>query len=268
MEREHAVQSERENVKPVELAGLGRRYKGRVAISDVDLSVSYGEVVGLVGPNGAGKSTLLKMIAGLTRPSEGSGVVMGVRLGNGSRRMPFIGLMPEHPAFIESLSGWSNLRALASIRGETDDEAITHTLELVGLSVVDRRPARAYSQGMRQRLSLAQAILEGPQVLLLDEPTNGLDPQGIVDMRGFIRRLADEGRAVLVSSHLLSEVEAVCDRVLLVQDGRIIGVYVPGDHGSHLPVFVQLAVPGHRTILAAMPGVSRRRWMKHACGSP
>lgn len=244
-----------DNEAPVVLRGIGKRYKGRPAISNIDLDVSFGEVVGLVGPNGAGKSTLLKICAGLVRPSEGEGTVMGVRLDSRSRRTPFVGLMPERPAFIEQLSGRSNLQALTSIRAVVSEDAIDRVLEEVGLPAGDRQPVRTYSQGMRQRLSLAQAMIERPRLMLLDEPTNGLDPRGIVEMRGSIKRMAEEGCALVVSSHLLGEVEAVCSRVLLVDRGSVVGVHAPGEASSRTAVVVELVYPGQRTLVASIPGV-------------
>lgn len=142
-----------------------------------------------------------------------------------------MGVMIERPTFIEMLDGRANLRLLAGIRGETSDDRIDEVLELVGLGDTRRVRVRQYSLGMRQRLSLAQAIMERPRLLVLDEPTNGLDPDGILEMRRLLRdQVHMEGCGVLVSSHLLAEVEAVCDRVILIERGRIRGEFRPGDN--------------------------------------
>jgi ABC-2 type transport system ATP-binding protein len=210
----------------VELKGLGKHYGGRNrghwALRGVDLTFSRGEVVGFIGPNGAGKTTLIKLICGLSRASEGEIRVLGQDLMRRAVTPPGIGLLLESPAFIPYSSGRKNLKLLADIRGIVGNEEIADALRMVGLDPHDRRPARAYSLGMRQRLGLAQALMEKPRLLLLDEPTNGLDPAGIIELRGLIRRLAESGVAIFMASHLLTEVEQVCNRVLLVREGRVI----------------------------------------------
>jgi ABC-2 type transport system ATP-binding protein len=213
-----------EGASAVELRGVGKSYGRREqwALRGVDLSFARGEVVGFIGPNGAGKTTLIKLLSGLSRASEGEVWVLGQDLTKRAVSPDGIGLVVEHPAFIPYLSGRKNLELLAGIRKVAGAEDITESLRAVGLDPGDRRPTRAYSLGMRQRLGLAQALMEKPRLLLLDEPTNGLDPQGIIELRGLIRRLAEEGAAVFLASHLLAEVEQVCDRVLLVRDGRVV----------------------------------------------
>lgn len=211
----------------VRLRGAGKRYGSRTserwALRGVDLSISAGEVVGFIGPNGAGKTTLIKLLSGLSRATEGEIEVLGRNLKKEAVTPEGVGLVMEHPAFVPYLSGRKNLALLAGIRNVADTKTITSTLRLVGLDAGDKRPTRAYSLGMRQRLGLAQALMEAPRLLLLDEPTNGLDPQGIIELRGLLRSLArEDGVAVFLASHLLTEVERVCDRVLLVRDGRVI----------------------------------------------
>lgn len=210
----------------VRLGGVGKRYGrrsvGRWALRGIELSIYSGEVVGFIGPNGAGKTTLIKLLSGLSRATEGEIEVLGRDLKKEAVTPEGIGLVVEHPSFVPYLSGRKNLKLLAAIRGVADEEIIASTLRIVGLEPEDRRPTRAYSLGMRQRLGLAQALMEDPRLLLLDEPTNGLDPQGIVELRGLIRRLARNGVAIFVASHLLTEVERVCDRVILVHSGRVV----------------------------------------------
>lgn len=204
------------------LRGVGKSYGGRRALSGVDLTFHPGEVLGFIGPNGAGKTTLIKILSGLSRASEGEVEVLGKDLTRKAVTPEGVGLVQESPSFIPYLSGRKNLDLLANIRKVATGEEIESTLRTVGLDPMDRRPVRSYSLGMRQRLGLAQALMEKPKLLLLDEPTNGLDPAGIIELRGLIRRLAQGGVAVFMASHLLTEVEQVCDRVLLVRDGQVI----------------------------------------------
>lgn len=210
----------------VKLEDVGKRYgrggRERWALREVNLSFSSGEIVGFIGPNGAGKTTLIKLISGLSRATEGEISVLGNDLRKETLTPDGIGLVVESPTFIPYLSGLKNLKLLADIRRVADEETIVSTLRKVGLDTADRRPTRAYSLGMRQRLGLAQALMEEPRLLLLDEPTNGLDPQGIIELRSLIRRLAGEGVAIFMASHLLTEVEQLCNRVLLVREGRVV----------------------------------------------
>ena len=164
----------------VELRGVGKAYQGTTALCDINLTLRCGEIVGFVGPNGAGKSTLLKIIAGLVRPGEGEGSVMNLRISPRRAPSPFVGMMLEKPSFVEHRSGRANLRLLAGIRGVIGDAEIADMLRTVGLEGVGRKAVRGYSQGMRQRLSLAQAWMEHPRLILLDEPTNGLDPAAVL----------------------------------------------------------------------------------------
>jgi ABC-2 type transport system ATP-binding protein len=199
---------------------LGRRYGRQWALRDVDLKVAGGEILGFIGPNGAGKTTFLKLLAGLTRPSAGRVEVLG---DDPAQHVPEgLGLVAEHMGLVPSLSARRNLQLIAAIRRRATDDDIDRTLQRVGLDPANRKPVRGFSLGMRQRLLLAQALMERPQLLLLDEPTNGLDPEGIVALRELLRRLASEdGVTIVLASHLLTEVERVCDRVLLVARGVV-----------------------------------------------
>ncbi|WP_433531942.1 ABC transporter ATP-binding protein [Micromonospora sp. CA-263727] len=204
---------------PVQTEGLSKRYGGVVAVRDLDLTVRPGEVYGFLGPNGAGKTTTLRMLLGLVRPTAGTVRLFGRTPGAG--RLAGVGALIEGPAFYPYLSGRENLRVLARYAGVGGDR-VALVLDLVDLT--DRAGDRyaGYSLGMKQRLGVAAALLRDPRLLILDEPTNGLDPAGMADMRMLIRRLGASGCTVLVSSHLLGEVEQICDRVGVISRGRLI----------------------------------------------
>ncbi len=193
---------------------------GLKAVDDLDLSIRAGEVYGLLGPNGAGKTTTLRMLLGLVRPSSGNGTLLGLGLGAPSG-LDRVGALVESPAFYPHLSGRTNLAMLAML-ARVETPRIDAVLRQVDL--LDRAKDRfaTYSLGMKQRLGVAAALLKDPQVLILDEPTNGLDPQGRVDMRVLVKSLGQGNRTVVVSSHLLEDVEQVCDRVGVLQHGRLI----------------------------------------------
>ncbi len=205
----------------IETRDLTRRYgKHVLALDHVNLHLRPGEVYGLIGPNGAGKTTFLRLVLGLIRPTEGSSTVLGAPAGSPDA-LRRVGAVVEAPAFYPYLSGRNNLVVLARYAG-TDPAQIDPALERVGLADRAGDKVSGYSLGMRQRLGLAAAFMKDPALYLLDEPTNGLDPYGIAAMRGIIRDLADSGRTVLLSSHLLAEVEQVCDRIGIIHHGRLL----------------------------------------------
>jgi ABC-2 type transport system ATP-binding protein len=204
----------------VQTHGLTKRYGDRAAVEGLDLRLRFGAVTGFVGPNGAGKTTTIRMLLGLVRPTTGRGTVLGEPLSHPERYLGRVGALIEAPAFCPALSGRDNLRALALLGG-LESARIGEVLGLVGLSGRAADPFGSYSHGMKQRLGVAAALLPDPALLILDEPTNGLDPAGIREMRGLLRRLADGGTTVFVSSHLLSEVEAICDDLVLIAAGRL-----------------------------------------------
>jgi len=189
-------------------------------VNDLDLSVGRGEVYGFLGPNGAGKTTTLKMLLGLIRPTSGSAEVLGRTPGT-SDGLAKIGALVESPAFYPYLSGENNLKVMARYCG-VPNRRVTEVLETVELSGRAKTRYKKYSLGMKQRLGVAAALLKDPDLLILDEPTNGLDPKGMADMRTLIRRLGKDEQTVLLSSHLLGEVEQVCDRVGVIHKGRLI----------------------------------------------
>lgn len=205
----------------VETTDLTKRF-GRdiTAVDRLNLSIRRGEVYGLLGPNGAGKTTTLRMLLGLVRPTAGNGTLLGLPLGTPAA-IERVGALVESPAFYPHLSGRANLMALATL-ARVEPSRVTSVLRQVDL--LDRADDRfvTYSLGMKQRLGVAASLLKDPELLVLDEPTNGLDPQGRVDMRALVRSLGQGARTVVVSSHLLEDVEQVCDRVGVLQRGRLI----------------------------------------------
>ncbi|MBX6768549.1 MAG: ATP-binding cassette domain-containing protein, partial [Actinomadura rubrobrunea] len=206
----------------IEVKGLTKRYRDVTAVADVTFTCAPGTVTGFLGPNGAGKSTTMRMICGLTPPTAGSATVKGVpyrRIANPGRH---VGVLLDAGAQHSGRTGRETLALTAQVLG-VDAARVDRMLELVGLTgKAARRRVGGYSLGMRQRLGIAQALIGDPSVLILDEPANGLDPEGIYWMRTLLRDFAARGGTVLLSSHLLREVEAVADRVVVIAGGRIV----------------------------------------------
>src|SRR5438067_5612636 len=208
---------------PVETRGLVKRYGEIVAVDHVDLTVERGDVFGYLGPNGAGKTTSLRIMLGLIRPSAGSARLFGRDpLIHGAKALEGVAGFVEAPRLYPYLSGRRNLRLLADYDEPVSRARIDEVLELVELRDRAKDRVGGYSHGMRQRLGIAAALLRAPRLLLLDEPTTGLDPAGMRDMRDLVRRLAGERMTVLLSSHLLGEVEELCNRVAIIRKGRIV----------------------------------------------
>lgn len=209
----------------IETSDITKHFGDIVAVDRLSLRVRRGEVYGFLGPNGAGKTTTLRMLLGLAKPTSGAAVVLGGSPGS-SDTIARVGALVEAPGFYPGLSGRDNLRVLALHSG-TPRDRIDVVLDEVGLADRARDRFATYSQGMKQRLGVASALLKDPELLILDEPTNGLDPGGMAEMRSFIRALGRGTRTVLLSSHLMHEVEQVCDRVgvidrgVLVQEGTV-----------------------------------------------
>jgi ABC-2 type transport system ATP-binding protein len=226
---------------PVMISGLTKRYGSRTAVDGLDIEVPRGSVAGFVGPNGAGKTTTLRVMLGLVRPSAGQGQILGEPLTEPERYLTRVGALIDSPAFYPGLSGERNLAALATLSGSGRGQ-IPALLRQVGLVGRGGDPYRTYSLGMRQRLGIAAALLGDPELLLLDEPANGLDPAGIKEMRALLRSLADGHRTILVSSHLLAEVQQVCDWLIVI------------DHGSRIyqgPTAELLAMSGDELVLGS-----------------
>jgi ABC-2 type transport system ATP-binding protein len=208
---------------PIEARGLVKRYGEIVAVDHVDLTVGEGDVYGYLGPNGAGKTTSLRMLLGLIRPDAGSARLFGRDpLLEGARALDGVAGFVEAPRFYPYLSGRRNLELVAALDGGDAARRIDEALDTVDLRDRAKDKVGGYSHGMRQRLGIAGALLRDPRLLLLDEPTTGLDPAGMRDMRVLVRRLADQGMTVLLSSHLMGEVEELCDRVAIVRRGSVV----------------------------------------------
>ena len=204
----------------VEVRGLSKHYGRQRAVDRVSLTVRRGEVYGFLGPNGAGKTTTLRMLMGLVRPTGGHATVLGERPGS-SAALAKTGSLIEGPGFYPFLSGRDNLRVVATYAG-VPSRKVDEVLDLVALSGRSRDRFGEYSLGMKQRLGVAAALLKDPELVILDEPTNGLDPAGMRDMRRLVRDLGSGGRTVLLSSHLMGEVQQVCDRVGVIDRGRLL----------------------------------------------
>jgi ABC-2 type transport system ATP-binding protein len=207
---------------PVEVRGLVKRYGELTAVAGVDLTVEVGDVYGYLGPNGAGKTTSLRMMLGLIRPTEGTVHLFGRDPSESVAALDGVAGFVEAPTFYPYLTARRNLELLAAFDGRDAASRIEQALDTVELSDRARDRVGGYSHGMRQRLGIAAALLRDPKLLLLDEPATGLDPAGMRDMRVLISRLADQGMTVVLSSHLLAEVEEVCNRVAIVRSGRIV----------------------------------------------
>jgi ABC-2 type transport system ATP-binding protein len=205
----------------IQIEGLTKEFGTLKAVDDLTVDIHPGGVTGLLGPNGAGKSTTIRMLLGLVRPTSGTATVLGEPIEHPSRYMQNIGALIETPAFYPKLSGDDNLRTLAVLDGQPKAR-IEQVLEIVKLT--SRRGDRVseYSLGMKQRLGIAAALLRDPDILILDEPMNGLDPAGIVEIRTLLKELAQQGRTVLVSSHLLAEVQTMADHVIIIDRGRLV----------------------------------------------
>ena len=208
--------------------GLTKQFRsGQVAVDGIDLRVPRGAVYGFLGPNGSGKTTTIRMLLGLVRPTSGFAVLLGGQMPEaGADVLPRVGALVEGPAFHPYLTGRANLARLdasdATADPRTSRRRIDEALERVGLSAAAAKPYRQYSLGMKQRLGLAAALLRPRDLLVLDEPTNGLDPQGTREVRHLVRELADGGTTVLVSSHLLAEIEQVCSHIGIMSRGRLL----------------------------------------------
>ncbi|MFA9429478.1 ABC transporter ATP-binding protein [Egicoccus sp. AB-alg2] len=201
--------------------GLTKDFGDLRAVNAIDLDLPSGGVVGFVGPNGAGKSTTIRMLLGLIEPTSGEAHVLGHPIADPSGYLHRVGALIEAPAFYPTLTGEENLRVFATLGGH-DRRRIGELLEVVGLGRRGQDRYRSYSLGMKQRLGIAGALLPDPHLLVLDEPTNGLDPQGIVEIRTLLRDIGASGKTVFVSSHLLAEIQAACDSIVMIDHGGVV----------------------------------------------
>jgi len=254
------------SVDAVVVSGLTKRYSKRAAVDNLSFTVPAGSVAGLIGPNGAGKTTLMAMLLGLVRPTEGEGTVLGQSVDRPSGYLGRVGALIEGPAFHPAVSGIDNLRALAMLGGH-DQAEIPEILQLVGLDGRGEDRYGSYSMGMKQRLGIAASLLGDPELVILDEPTNGLDPVGMQDIRRLIAEIAAGGRTVIVSSHLLSELEQVCDWLIVIDHGGL--VYLGGPEqltgtealvirtaeSSDLPILHSMVVSTHLPVDTTDDGI-------------
>jgi ABC-2 type transport system ATP-binding protein len=235
----------------VRTRGLRKTFRGTVAVDHLDLEVPSGSVLGMLGPNGSGKTTTIRMLLGLVRPTEGEVELLGQRMPDGAATaLPRVGALVEGPGFHPFLSGVDNLRRVAAaeplLPTRSISTAVTDALERVGLTAAAHRKYRAYSLGMKQRLGLAAALLVPRDLVVLDEPTNGLDPAGTREIRRVIAELHGSGTTVVVSSHLLSEVEATCTHVAVLHRGNVVA------QGELAP----LLEAGNPTLLVSTPSLA------------
>ncbi|MCG7385931.1 ABC transporter ATP-binding protein [Paenibacillus sp. ACRRY] len=231
---------------------IGRKW----IIKDVTFEVKPGEIFGFLGPNGAGKTTTIRMLVDLIKPTEGKIKVCGYDVNRDPERaLQYVGSIVENPEVYTYLTGWENLEHFARMQPGVDHARIQEVVDIVRLDQRIHDKVRTYSLGMRQRLGIAQALLGRPRLLILDEPTNGLDPKGIKELRVFIKQLASEGMAVFVSSHLLSEIQLLCDRVAIISAGRVLAVggvdELIEDHSKFAIWHVSPLEEGRRMLLEA-----------------
>ncbi|MEY4314012.1 MAG: ABC transporter ATP-binding protein [Actinobacteria bacterium] len=205
----------------IDVADLSKKYGDRMALSHANFEVPMGSICGFVGPNGSGKTTTIRMLLGLITPTTGSGHVLGESITEPEKYLPRVGAMIEGPAFYPALTGFQNLNVLAKLGG-FETKSIQSLLDLVDLGDRGNSKYKTYSLGMKQRLGIAAALLPNPKLLVLDEPTNGLDPAGIHEIRTLLRKLADAGTTIFISSHLLSEIEMISDHLVMLRLGKVI----------------------------------------------
>jgi ABC-2 type transport system ATP-binding protein len=238
--------------------GLTKRFGARTAVDHVSFSVPAGTVAGLIGPNGAGKTTIMAMLLGLVQPTSGTATVFGSAIDQRAGYLHRVGALIEGPAFHPAVSGVANLRSLAVLAGLPPTGLDAHLAELidtVGLTGRGDDRYGTYSLGMKQRLGIAAALLGNPELVILDEPTNGLDPMGMQDIRNLIKRISGHGRTVIVSSHLLSELEQVCDWLIVLDRGGVVHLGPPESLGGSADTLVlRLDEPDRLDDLAAIAG--------------
>ncbi len=206
----------------IEIKNLTKKFKEETVVSDVTVSFERGKIHGVVGRNGSGKTMIFKMICGFIPPTEGEIYVNGKKIGKDTDIPDDVGIIIETPGFLPNYDGFHNLKFLSAINGKISDEQIREAIVKVGLDPDSKKHVGKYSMGMRQRLGIAQAIMEGPHLLILDEPFNGLDISGVEEIRKLLLSLKDEGKTILVASHYKEDVDFLCDTVIRMDKGKII----------------------------------------------
>lgn len=205
----------------IQLDSVSKHYRQENVLSEITLHFTGRVIYGLVGPNGCGKTTLMRCICGFTRPSSGTVTVLGKRIGKNCDFAPSTGIIIETPGFLPHENARRNLTMLADISGKASRERVDEVLRLVGLEPEEKKPVGKYSLGMRQRLAIAQAILEDPQILILDEPFNGLDQDGITNIHALLQTLKEQGKCILLASHSATDIAQACDVVYAFHQGRL-----------------------------------------------
>ncbi len=205
----------------IEMKSVVKRWGNNTVLKSVDLAVNSSEIVGIIGHNGSGKTVLMKCICGFITPDSGEITVSGKRVGKDVDIPKNIGLIIESPGFLPNFSGFSNLWQLAKIRGKISKDDVRRVIEKVGLNPDEKKHVGKYSLGMKQRLGIAQAIMENPDILILDEPMNGLDKNGVEDMRKLLLQLKDNGKAIIIASHNSVDIDVLCDRVFEITKGTL-----------------------------------------------
>ncbi len=236
----------------IEITGLTKQFRQVRAVDDLTFTVEPGRVTGFLGPNGAGKTTTLRMLLGLVRPTAGTATIGGKRYVDLAEPLRHVGALLEASAAHPGRSGRNHLRVLCTAAG-FPKRRVDEVLELVGLTPAAKRKFKGYSMGMRQRLGIAAAMLGDPRVLILDEPANGLDPAGIRWMRDLLKKLAEEGRTILVSSHLLSEMQLLADDVVIIANGKLVAQGPVADIVARSATSVRVRTPEPEKLTAALP---------------
>ena len=250
----------------IQIQGLAKSFKDFTAVDDLSFEVQPGRITGFLGPNGAGKTTTLRMLLGLVRPSSGQGLIGGQRYVDLQAPLRVVGAALEATNFHPGRTGRDHLRVLAATHG-IPDQRVDELLELVGIPAAAKKRAGGYSMGMRQRLGLAAALLGDPQVLILDEPANGLDPEGIRWLRGLLRALAADGKTILISSHLLSEVEQTVDDVVIIANGRLVRQGTMDELHGESTTLVRSADPSAMLAALEARGVAAAATEEHGTGA-
>jgi len=251
---------------------LTKQYGQRIAVNNLGVEVKSGDIFGFLGPNGAGKTTTIRMILGLIAPTKGKIELLGKDVHTHPEVLPKVGSLVETPALYPYMSGRNNLRSFALTLGNIPIERVDMVIQQVGLALRQKDKVRNYSLGMKQRLGVAMALLNDPQLLILDEPANGLDPAGVVEMRDLMRSLAAQGKTIIISSHVLNEVQQLCTRVAIINQGSLVTESTIEDltrnHNGQFVVWVEQAPAALAAIQAEPWGATARLDTSGALISP